>query len=78
MQKNSENFSTKDIMQLAKSPAGRELMSLLRTEHADAMESVTRSAQAGSIENAKAALAAFLSDPKTQALLAKLQEESHG
>ncbi len=78
MQKNSENFSNKDIMQLAKSPAGRELMNLLRSEHSAAMDSVTRSAREGNIENAKAALAAFLSDPKTQALLQKLQEEGHG
>ncbi len=78
MQKNSENFSTKDIMQLAKSPAGRELMNLLRTEHGAAMENVTRSAQEGNMEAAKAALASFLSDPKTRALLQKLQEEDHG
>ncbi len=78
MQKNSENFSPQQIMQLAKSPAGQELMRHLRAEHAATVDSVTRSAQEGHMDDARAALASFLSDPKTQALLQKLKEDSHG
>ncbi len=78
MKKNSENFSMQEIMRLASSPAGRQLMQLLQTDHTEAVDAVMQNAQTGQMEQAQQSLRAFLTDPKARALLQKLQEEYHG
>ncbi len=76
MMKNSDDFSKEAIMRLATSPAGQQLMALLRSQHPDAVESVKQNAD--NPEQAKNALAGFLADPKVQELMRKLQEDYDG
>ncbi len=78
MQKNFENFSTQDILRLAKSPAGQQLMELLRSDHGQLMQSVQEKAQAGQMDQVKSSLFQLLADPRAQDLLRQLQEEHHG
>lgn len=78
MEKNSPNFSMEEIMRLANTDAGRRLMAFLQSNHPQAVSRAATSAQEGNLEQAQQALAAFLRDPKAQALLRQLQEEQHG
>ncbi len=78
MEKNNGNFSPEEIKKLASSPAGRQLMAMLAANHGDAAQTVRSSMASGDMEQAKQALSAFLSDPKTQALLRKLEGEQNG
>ncbi len=78
MEKNNNNFSMEDMKRLAQSDAGKQLMAMLQSSHGSTADAVRTSAQAGDMEQAKKALAAFLSDPKAQALLKQLEEQQHG
>ena len=78
MGKNNGNFSMEEMKRLAKSDAGRQLMAMLASNHSEASEKVRSSMASGDMEQAKKALSAFLSDPKAQALLRKLEEENNG
>jgi hypothetical protein len=78
MNHNNENISMEEIQRLAKSDAGKKLMQLLEGSHSKASDTVRSSMQSGDMEQAKQAIQAFLSDPKTQALLKQLEEENHG
>ena len=78
MDKNYADFSMQEAMRLAQSEAGQQLLQLLRSNHSDAARSALEKAQDGDLNQAKQALQAFLSDPKTQELLQKLKEGNHG
>lgn len=78
MEKNNGNFSMEEIKKLAQSDTGKKLMAILASSHGDASDKVRSSMASGDMEQAKKALSAFLSDPKTQALLRQLEEEKHG
>ncbi len=75
---NFDEISRQRILQMASSPAGQQLMQLLRSDHSKTMEAVTQKAEAGQMDQAKAALAALMADPKAMALLRQLQEEQDG
>ncbi len=77
MQKNFEDFSSQDILRLAKSPAGQQLLAMLQ-ENPQAMQQAQENARQGDMAQAAKSLSQFMSDPKTQALLKKLQEDYHG
>ena len=74
MQKNSDNFSIEEVKRLAESDVGKQLMALLRGSHPEALQA----AQSGDLERTKKALASLLSDPKAQAIISQMQEDSHG
>ena len=76
MEKNNGNFSMEDIKRLAGSDAGRQLMAMLAANHGDAARAVHSSMASGDAEQAKKALAAFLADPKAQALLRQLEGQN--
>ncbi len=76
MKQNFEDFSPEAILQLARSPAGQQLMALLQSEHQGAMDTVRQNPK--DVAGARSALAGFLADPRAQALLQQLQEDSHG
>lgn len=78
MDKNFPQFSPEQLRQLASSPAAQRLMTVLRQEHTEAMDSAITSAKSGDMAAVQRSLAAFLSDPKAKELLKKLQEEQHG
>lgn len=72
MQKNSNNFSIQDIMQLANSPAGQQLISILRKTDPVAMQSAMASASKGDYAQAKQLLEPFLAADEVQRLLKQL------
>ena len=76
MEQNNGNFSMEDIKRIAGSPAGRQLMAILAANHGDAARAVHSSMASGDPEQAKKALAAFLADPQTQALLRQLEGQN--
>ena len=76
MAKNSGNFSKEDMHRLAKTPAGRQLMAILATDHSEAAKAVRSSMAKGDPQQAQQALASFLADPKVQALLRQLEEQN--
>lgn len=78
MEKNNGNFSMDEIQKMMRSDAGRQLMAMLQSHHADAADAARISAQSGDMEQAKKALSAFLSDPKAQALLRQLEAQQNG
>lgn len=76
MEKNKDNFSMDEIKKIAQSETGRQLMALL--QGSSTADLVRSSARSGNMDEAKDALSDFLSDPKAQALLKQLEEQSHG
>lgn len=72
MERKSDNFSPDDLKNLAQSDAGRQLLAMLRGSDA------ARLVHSGQMEAAQKAISAFLADPKAQALVKKLEEQSHG
>ena len=78
MEKNNGTFSMEDMKKLANSDAGRQLMAMLQASHGSTAEAVRKNMASGDAEQAKKALAAFLADPKAQALLRQLEETQHG
>ena len=78
MDKNFAQFSPEQLRQIASSPAAQRLMAMLQQEHTAAMDSAISGAQSGDMAALQRALAALMSDPKTKAMLKKLQEERHG
>ena len=77
MRKNFDEFSTQEAMRLAKTPQAQQLLNLLQSQHADQMQQAMQQAKNGDYQTAMQSLSAFLSDPKTQALLRQLQEAQH-
>lgn len=72
MAKNKDNFSAAELKKLAESDAGRQLLAMLQGSEAEKL------ARSGRMEDAQKAIGAFLTDPKAEALLKRLEEQSHG
>ena len=72
MQKNSENFSLQDVMRLVATPAGQQLIALLRQGNTEQLQQAARLASEGDPARARELLSGFLSDPAVRDLLAQL------
>ena len=72
MQKNSENFSVQDAMRLAGTPAGQELLDLLRRSDSSGLQQAAQMASEGNYAQAQQLLSGFLRDPEVQRLLSKM------
>ena len=72
MQKNSENFSIQEAMRLASTPAGQELIGLLRRGNREQLQQAAELASAGNYSQAQQLLSAFLKEPEIQRLLSQL------
>ena len=72
MQKKSQDFSKEDIMRLAQSPAGQQLIALLRQGDSAQLQQVISQAQSGDYTNASQTLSAMLNTPQAQKLLKEL------
>ena len=71
------NFDMQKAMQLAATPAGRELVAFLRSHNSQAMQNAMNQATAGNYTSAKKALSSLLEDPEIRELLKHL-EGAHG
>lgn len=73
MQKNFDNFSIQDVMRLAKSPAGQQLLAMLQRTGGNQLQQAATLASEGNYTQAQQLLSSLLSDPEAQALLSKLR-----
>lgn len=65
--------SMSDLMKLAQSPAGQQLLAMLHSSNDGALENAVSQASAGNMAEAKNTLSALLSSPQAQALLKQLE-----
>ncbi len=68
---NMPNMS--DLMRLAQSPAGQQLLAMLQNSNSGALENAVKQASAGNMTEAKNALSSLLSSPEAQALLQQME-----
>ena len=73
MEKKFDEFSMREAQRLAKTDAGKQLMALFQQQHGHKIPGKDTD-----MEELKRSLATFMRDPKAQALLQQIQEESHG
>jgi len=72
MQKKSEDFSMEEAMRLAQSPAGQELIAMLRRTDSGQLQQIVNTAQSGNVSQAGQMLQKMLSSPEGQKLLREL------
>ena len=72
MEKKFDEFSMREAQRLAKTDAGKQLMALFR------QQGHTIPGKDADMEALQHAIADFMRDPKAQALIQQIQEESHG
>lgn len=72
MDKKSQNFSMEEIMRLAKSPAGQQLLAMLQKSDNSKLEQAVQQAKSGDYSNASQTLSGMLSTPEAQKLLKEL------
>lgn len=72
MQEKNQKFSTEEIMKLAKSPAGQQLMAMLKQQDRAKLEQAAAQARTGDYSQASQTLSAMLSSPEAQKLLKEL------
>ena len=75
MQKKSQDFSMEDIMRVARSPAGQQLLAMLQQNDNSKLEQAVAQAKTGNYAEAGEALRSMLSSPKAQALLKELGDK---
>ena len=68
----SQNFSMEQAMAFAASPAGKQLIALMRQKGGSELSKAQTLAASGDMEKAKDALSSLLSDPQIQAILKQL------
>jgi hypothetical protein len=74
MEKKSQEFSMKEALRLAQSPAGQQLQQLLQQADQESLNSALSKAQQGNYEDAAKQLRALMSSPQAQALLKELEK----
>ena len=72
MEKKFQDFSMEDVMRLAKSPAGRQLMAMLQQGDKAQLQQAMTQAKGGDYANASRTLSDMLSSPEAQKLLKEL------
>ena len=70
---NQNNFSISDAMRLAATPAGQQLIALLRQQGGSELQNALSSAQSGDYTKIKQALELMMQDPQAQKLLKQLR-----
>ena len=73
MQKNSEDFSVQEALRLAKSPAGQQLLAMLRQADTGQLQQTMEQFSAGDYNKASQTLSALLSSPEAQRLIRELR-----
>lgn len=72
MQKKTDEFSMDRVMQLAKSPAGQQLLAMLQQKDSQALQQAAMQASQGDYKTAGQTLSAVLSSPEAQKLMKEL------
>ena len=76
MQNNSQNFSMQDMMRIAQSPTGRQLLSLLQQGNRTELEKASKLAATGNIKQAKEILQQIQLPEDVQSLIKQLGEQN--
>lgn len=66
------NFSMQEIMRLASSPAGQQLIAMMQQQGGSEFQKAMAKAAAGDYSQAKRAIETMMADPKAQQLLKEL------
>ena len=72
MAKKSQDFSMEEVMRIAKSPAGQQLMALFQHRDSAAVAEATAQAKSGNYSQAGQTLRELLSSPEAQKLMKEL------
>ena len=72
MEKKNQDFSMEEVMRLAKSPAGQQLIAMLKAQNNDKLEQVIAQAKTGNYSEASKNLSGMLSSQEAQKLLKEL------
>ena len=72
MQKKSEDFSMQEALRLAQSPAGQQLLAMLKQSNNEQVKQAGQQARAGDYNAAMETVRAFLSTEEGQALFKQL------
>jgi hypothetical protein len=78
MEKKSENFSTQDMLRMASSPAGQQLIAMLRSQGNEQFQQAMAQASSGDYEGVKRTLSGLLSQPQVKKLLESLGGKTDG
>lgn len=74
MHSNRDSFSMEDAMRLANSPAGQQLIALLKSAGGSSVEQARQAAQKGDYETTKANLSRLLQSQDVQKLLKEMEK----
>ncbi|MBR2937274.1 MAG: hypothetical protein IKB80_02095 [Oscillospiraceae bacterium] len=72
MEKKNQDFSMEEVMRLAKSPAGKQLLSMLQQGDSARLQQAVTQAKTGDYTQASRTLSDMLSSPEAQKLLKEL------
>lgn len=72
MQKNSQDFSMREIQRLARDPAMRQVLDLLQNSDQACVHQAMEQASTGDYEQAKQTISSLLSSPEVASLLEQL------
>ena len=72
MQKNSNNFSMQEALRLANSPAGQQLLALLRQSDPETMQKVMQQASSGNYSQIQEILAPLLASEEVKKLIRQM------
>ncbi len=75
MQKKSQDFSMEDIMRVARSPVGQQLLAMLQQSDNSKLEQAAAQAKTGNYAEAGEVLRSMLSSSQAQALLKELGDK---
>ena len=74
MQKNSQDFSMQEALRLANSPAGQQLLAILKQSDGQQLEKVRDAAATGDYSSAMQALSTLMQREDVRQLLKQLEE----
>ena len=72
MQKKNQDLSMEEVLRMAKSPAGQQLLAMLKAQDNAKLEQAAAQAKTGDYSQASQTLRAMLSSPEAQKLLKEL------
>lgn len=72
MEKKTQDFSMEEVMRLAKSPAGQQLIAMLKQGDSSKLQQAVTQAKTGDYAQASQTLNTMLSSPEAQRLLKEL------
>lgn len=76
MNRNNDNFSMEKVLRLANSPAGKELMDIMKHADSQTVAKARQQAEQGDYQQAKQTLAHILKSPHVQALIKEMEKQN--